>query len=177
MLTKSTRVAEDFMIPLSEYPHIHYKSTLKQAIEKMEKSVINVDGRLSLPRALLVFDEENQLIGIVRRRNILRGLEPDFLKTMAIPHRRKLFDIDVDPNLVDLSSGKMAEAIKKQAERPVSEVMIPIGSTVNHDDQLAKVIYKMVSIDMALIPVLKEDKVVGVIRTVELFREIANLLI
>jgi predicted transcriptional regulator len=172
----TTKCAGDIMIPIDKYPHVLHSLTLRETIEKMESSAIVVGGRMSLPRVVLVFDEEYHPLGIVRRRDILRGLEPKFLRTMAVPHRKKLFDIEVDPNLADFSSGKIAEAIRTQAEQPVSEVMNPIGATVNYDDLLAKIIYKMLSRDVYMLPVLKDNRVVGVVRTVDVFHEVANLL-
>lgn len=169
--------AGDIMIPLNKYPHIPYWFSLRMAIAEIEKSEIDHDGRKSLPRALLVFDEQYHLLGIVRRRDILRGLEPKFLKTMAIPSRKKLFDIDIDPNLVDLTSGTVSKAIKEQAEQPISEVMQPIITTVEVTDHLAKVIYKMINKDLNLIPVTKGNKVVGVVRSVDIFQEVARMIL
>jgi predicted transcriptional regulator len=40
-----------------------------------------------------------------------------------------------------------------------------------------KVISKMVGHNISMLPVLKEDRVVGVIRSVEVFHEIANLIL
>jgi predicted transcriptional regulator len=138
---------------------------------------LEINGRKSLPRALLVFNEQYELLGVVRRRDLLRGLEPKFLKTMPAPTRRQLFDVSIDPNLVDLSAGKIRKAIQEQAESPVSEVMQPVAFTVDVDDHLAKVIYKMVASDLTLIPVLRERKVIGVVRTVDVFHEVAVLLL
>jgi predicted transcriptional regulator len=64
----------------------------------------------------------------------------------------------------------------ERAEMPVSEVMQPIVTTVKYDDHLAKIIYKMVNHDLSLLPVIKDGKVVGVVRTVDVFREIADIL-
>ena len=71
--------AGDLMIPLDKYPHLPYWFTLRQAIAEMEKSELEIQGRKSLPRLVLVFDETYKLLGMVRRRDLLRGLEPDFL--------------------------------------------------------------------------------------------------
>jgi len=173
----STKVAGDIMIPLDEYPHIPHWFTLRQAVMELEKAeIIDKTGRRSLPRALLVFHEGYQLLGIVRRRDILKGLEPKFLRMMPLPERRKLFSIDVDINLIDLSSGRVAEAMREQAEQKVSEVMQTITTSVQHDDHLAKIIYKMITQDLNLIPVLKDGKVIGVVRSVDVFHEIAGLL-
>jgi CBS-domain-containing membrane protein len=176
-LRMATKKAGDIMIPLQEYPHIPYWFTLRQAVAELEKSALQVEGRMSLPRALLVFDEKYDLVGILRRRDILRGLEPKFLRTMSISHRKSLFDVEIDPKLADLSAGQVGDAMREQSEHPVSEVMQPIVSTVSVDDHLAAVIYKMLSRDLYLIPVLKEQEVVGVIRSVEVFHEVASLLL
>ncbi len=173
----STKTAGDLMIPLDKYPHIPYWFTLRQALAEFDKSIVGVRGHQSLPRALLVFDEKYCLLGTIRQRDILRGLEPKFLKTMALPNRRMLFDVEADPNLVDFSSGKVGQAIKEQAELPVSEIMIPTITTVNFDDHLAKVIYKMVTHDLSMVPVLRDGKVVGAVRSVDALHEIANLLL
>ena len=168
--------AGELMIPIDNYPHIPFWYTLRQAVDELEKATLEVVGKRSLPRALLVFDEQNHLLGIVRRRDILRGLEPKFLRTMPIPHRKELFDIEVDADLVDLSMGKIGKAMKAQADTPVSEVMLPIMATVRYEDHLAKIIYKMIRRDLNLLPVIRDNKVVGVIRSVDVFHEIAKML-
>lgn len=173
----AAKTAGDIMIPLDKYPHIPYWFTIRQAVAEIEKSEIVINDRKSLPRALLVFDEQYHLLGILRRRDILKALEPKFLRTMSIPHRRKLFDIEVDPNLVDLSTGMVSKEIQMQAEHKVSEIMQPIIATADVNDPLAKIIYKMVNRDLTLLPVMKDDKVVGVLRSVDIFQEIANLLL
>jgi predicted transcriptional regulator len=172
----ATKRAGDIMIPLENYPHVSYWATLKEAVDVIENYIIESAGRKSLPRALLVFDEEHNLLGVVRRRDILRGLEPKFLKTMSVPERKRLFNIEIDPNLVELSAGRVGEEMKAQADQPVSEVMQPILATVRHDDHLAKIIYKMINRDLYMIPVMHDNKVVGVIRSVDVFQEVARLL-
>jgi len=173
----TTKRAGEIMIPLDQYPHIPYWFTLRQAVAALEKSEIEREGRKSLPRALLVFDEHYHLLGCVRRRDILRGLEPKFLRTMPISHRKSLFDVEVDPNLVDLSTGKISLALQERADQPVSEIMSPITTMVDVNDHLAKIIYKMINRDLNLIAVSRDDKVVGVVRSVDVFHEVANLLL
>jgi len=172
----ASKHAKDIMVPLNKYPHIPHTLTLREVVAEMELSVIEVVGQRSLPRAILVFDDNQQLLGIVRRRDILRGLEPKFLKTMPVPHRKQLFNIEADPNLVDLSSGKVGKGMQEQASQLVTEVMQPIVTTVDYEDHLAKIIYKMINMDLYLIPVVKDKMVVGVVRSVDVFNEIADLL-
>ena len=162
------------MIPMDEYPHIPYWFTLRQAMVEMEGSELERNGRKSLPRVILVFNEKYELLGMVRRRDILRGLEPEFLSQKSLSYRRKLFDVKVDPNLSELSFDKVIAGVRERAERPVSDIMIPIEATVDYEDHIVKVIYEMNLHNLSILPVLKDNKVVGVVRTVDIFHEIAK---
>jgi CBS-domain-containing membrane protein len=170
------RVA-DVMVPLNEYPHIPYWFTLRQAVVEFQKFQLEVDGRKSLPRFVLVFDEAYQLLGTVRRRDLLKGLEPPFLVSRTRKYRMRLFDIEVDPNLSELSYDKLVKSIQGQAKRRVSDVMQPIVATINQDDHLMKAVSEFVEHDLALLPVLKDDKVVGVVRTVGVFEQLAKIVL
>ncbi len=169
--------AGDIMVPLDEYPHLPYWFTLRQATAELEKSEVEIHGRKSLPRAVLIFDEKYQLMGMARRRDIMRGLEPEFLMGRPVESRKTLFDVKVDPNLSEFSYDKLLNGIRRQAERPIGDVMRPIVVTVDVEDHLGKVIYEMVDRGLSILPVLKEGKVVGVVRSVDAFHEIAEILL
>jgi len=169
--------ARDMMIPLDDYPHIPYWFSLRQAMAEMENFRLDHDGRHSLPRVVLVFDESYKLLGLVRRRDIMRGLEPRFLLSEPVHHSKRMFDVKADPDLAELTSEGIVKRIRDQADRPVSEVMLPIRATVNHDDHLQTIVNVLVENDMSLVPVLWDDQVVGVVRTVEVMHELAKLVL
>jgi CBS-domain-containing membrane protein len=169
--------AGEIMIPLDRYPHIPHWFTLRQAMAELRASEIEVEGRRSLPRAVLVFNKTYELLGIVRRRDILRGLEPGFLAGETADPRRRLFDIGIDPNLSELSSASMIDRAREQSERPVSAVMVPITVTLDVDDHLMKIVHAMVRNDLSLIPVLQAGRVVGVVRSVDVFQEISEIVL
>jgi len=173
----ATNRAGDIMISLDKYPHIPHWFSLRQGVAELEKSTIEFKGRSSLPRAVLVFAVIYSLLGDLRSRDILGALEPNFLHDMHVADQRRVYDVDVDPDLVEVSSGKITRAIREHSEIPISNVMIPIQSTVDFEDHLFKVIHIMIRDDLNLIPVLKEGKVVGVVRSVDVFHEVANILL
>ncbi|MBN2327425.1 MAG: CBS domain-containing protein [Candidatus Omnitrophica bacterium] len=168
-----TKLAEDLAIPLSVYPHLPYWFTIRQAILELREAVIEMHEKRSLPREILIFDEKYKLLGSARRRDLLRGLEPQFSSTEKTG---KLFEVIMDPNLLEFSYDKLLENMHQSAEKPISEIMRPIKKTINHDDHILKVIYEMVENDLSLIPVMKENKVIGVVRTVDIFDEISDML-
>ena len=173
---KSKCVGE-IMIPLDEYPHVPDQFTLAQAIVELELACIDREGRQSLPRFLIVFDKNNQLAGICRRRDLLRGLEPRFLRGRPGTKAEPPFDVEFDPNLLDFSPEHMIEDMKRRAQMSVREVMITDVETINYNDNIMKAIYKIVHQDVTCLPVIQNDEVVGVVRTVELFHEIAKQVV
>jgi CBS-domain-containing membrane protein len=166
----------DVMIPIERYPSVRDTATLRQAVAVMESAELDVDGRKSLPRVLLVFDAIEVLVGYARRRDIMMGLEPRFLVVQPLEYRKKLFDVAVDPNLVELSYDRVAQGIREQAGRPVSDVMRPIEAVLQADDHIMKAIYEMVSQELSLIPVVDGKRLAGVVRSVELFHELAQVV-
>ena len=169
--------AKDILVPLDKYPHIPNFHTLRQAVALIEHSVLEINGRTSLPRSLLVFDKQYSLIGIVRRRDILRGLEPEFLRRMPLANRRELFNVEVDANLLEVSAEKIAKEVQARGELPVSEVVRPLQGIIDYHDHLARIIHAMVTYQTNLLPVQKESNIVGVVRSVDVFHNIAKLVI
>lgn len=167
--------AGDIMIPLDQYPHVPYWFTLRQALAEMEKSDLHIGGRHSLPRFLLVFDEDYQLIGVIRRRDILRGLEPSVLRGKPIAERKRLFEAHQNEGRErEIPYAELVRGILQQAETPVNDWMQPIELTVDYNDHIVKVIYEMNAHNMPMVPVVKDGAVVGVVRTVDIFHVVSN---
>jgi predicted transcriptional regulator len=48
---------------------------------------------------------------------------------------------------------------------------------VQSDDHILRIIHEMIENDLSLIPVLREGRVVGVVRSVDLLNEIAEIVL
>ncbi len=169
----SEKLVRDIMVSLDEYPCISDTYTLAQAMDQMGKASISRKGRTSLPRVALVFDSKfKNLLGILRRRDIMRGLEPRFLLGGTLEYSRKLFDVDMDPNLPELTHDTRIASIKERANRPVKDLMIPIKMTIDGRDHMMTAVYEMVAQNVSLLPVIEDGAVVGVIRSVDVLQEL-----
>ena len=167
----------DIMIPLRDYPHLPVWSSMLEAIEMMRTAQLDIEGRRSLPRIILLFDLDGSIAGTVRRRDLMRGMEPDYLVRQPLEYRKKLFDIQVDPHLTEMWPDPWVEGIREQLDRPVTDVMRPIERTINFDEHIMRAVYEMVHHGAILLPVLEEGKVVGVVRTVDVFHELAEIVL
>lgn len=171
------RTVEEIMVPIDKYPQVRDTMTLRDAIEVLEGFQIqNADGKMSSPRILLVLNEAGQFVGVLRRRDILRGLEPGFMVRSKVPHQRTAFEVVVDSNLSELSYDKITQQMIHHAGRSVRSYMVPIRETLNHDDHLVKAINQIVDSDRSVIPVLKDGRVIGILRTLDVMHEIRKYL-
>jgi CBS domain-containing protein len=159
---------KDLMIPLEDYPHIPYWFTLRQAMAIVREAAIKFEGSFE-PRAVLVFDEKYQLLGILTLRDIIRGLEPRFLKETDL--------IKADPSLTVLFGDLFGPNMKEQSQKPVSEVMSPIQVTGEAQDNVVKALYLMIKKNVGLMPVIENQKVIGMIRLSDLFNEISRIVL
>ena len=162
------KTAQDFMIPLEDYPHIPYWFTLRQGMAIVREATEKFGGGFE-PRALLVFDEKYQLMGILTLRDIIIGLEPKFLQETAL--------IKMDPNLTLLTGDLFGPGWRDASQKPVGEVMSAIQVTVNAADPITKPLYVMVKENLGLVPVMQGGKVAGMLRLSDLFEEISRLVL
>lgn len=167
------KIVKDVMIDVFEYPHIPYWFTIRQAIGIIKKSLIGTEKCIH-PQAVLIFDEKYNLMGLLTLRDILMGLEPSFLrpevKAQVMAESREALSL-IWASLFNKES-------KKQGERPVSEVMVPVKVFVEPDDPIAKAAYLMVHNDLLLIPVLeRKQKLVGLVRMLEIFEEVSKVVL
>jgi CBS domain-containing protein len=162
------KTAKDLMIPLEDYPHIPYWFALRQAMAIVREATIKFEGAFE-PRAVLVFDEKYQLMGILTLRDIIIGLEPKFLQETSL--------IKMDPSLTVLLGDFFGPKMKEQSQRAVSEVMSTIKVTVNAEDPITKPLYLMIKENVGLIPVMQGGKVVGMLRLSDLFGEISRIVL
>ena len=68
-----SKKVKDLMIPLEDYPHIPYWFTLRQAMAIVREAAIKFEGSFE-PRAVLVFDEKYQLMGMLTLRDVVRAV-------------------------------------------------------------------------------------------------------
>ena len=159
---------KDLMIPLEDYPHIPYWFTLRQAMAVVREAAVKCEGAFE-PRAMLVFDDKYQLMGILTIRDIVTGLEPRFLQETSL--------VQIDPNLADLMGGFLGPNLKEHSQRLVSEVMSPIKATVDGNAPIFKPLYLMIKENVGLMPVIQANKVAGMIRFSDLFNEITKVVL
>ncbi len=73
-LSSRDTTARDVMLPPERYPHCRLSCTIREAIVALSASAVKLqDGYIMLPRYVLVLDDGDRLVGVVSRRELLKG--------------------------------------------------------------------------------------------------------
>lgn len=158
MLAKKVK---EIMIDIFNYPHIPYWFTLEEAI-KILKIFITQHENFN-PFIILVFDERYNLIGVVGLEEILRGLELSLTKDLGKVTEETVKTI-------------FTEKIKDLVSRQIQEFMVPIKEFIYSEDTVEKAVYLFIYHKPQVLAVLKDQKLVGIVRPQEIINLIANEL-
>ena len=155
---ETSKKVKDLVIPLSEYPHMPYWATLKEAIVQL--NVAYETGH----HTVLGFDEAYKLVGMLSQKDILRGLEPKFAQH---------YEAGVPIAWDDL----LKAGSEKRLEGPIKEFMSEVSAKLDAEDSILKASHIMLQKDTFLLPVMEEEKLIGVVRMGDLFHEITNAVL
>lgn len=170
---QSDKKIKDIMIGIFEYPHIPYWFSIAQAVRIVKVSFLS-SKKYPEPLAILVFDEKYNLMGTLSLKDILRGLEPKFLR----PTTKAQIPEEGEAGLSIIWNTLFTKESKELAEKAVSEIMVPARFFVEPDDPITKAAYLMLHHDLILLPVLEnKKKFIGVVRMTEIFDEISDAIV
>ena len=126
----------------------------------MEAVRLMLQHRIS---GLPVIDASGKLQGVVTEGDFLRRVE-----TGTERKRSRLVEFLLGP-------GRLATDYVQATGRKVDEVMTPDVRTVSEDEQLEKVVHLMERYRIKRVPVVRGDRVVGIVTRANLMRALASL--
>jgi CBS domain-containing protein len=176
---KTTRV-KDVMVPLSEYATVSREATLFEAVHALKEAQANFDQTKYRHRAILIYDENNRIVGKVNFQSILRGLEPKydamisdrgpmhlgFTKKFqhAIIEQLKLWDDPLD----DICAKAANVKVKSFMTTPRPEEQVSVDSPLN------EAIHYLVMGHHQSLMVTEGGEVVGILRLTDVFDLVAD---
>jgi predicted transcriptional regulator len=132
-----------------------------------------------IPRYVLVLDDDDRLVGVVSRRELLKGLIPHLLEDRETEAHIKEFipfGGTTPPELMIRWTSLFTESAVEAANHPIKSVMVPIRGAVQVDDTLSTIITTMLHHGIDLVPVLDGKKVAGVVLMTNIFDIVANFV-
>ena len=158
-----TRLVKDVMVPIEEYPVAYEDAMVIEAIHALRDSFHQRDGTWYGFQSLIVLNKNDELVGLLTLRGLLVALKMrEFVEHILKGDPTGLF---FTPHL----QGDLRINVRK--------IMRPINLlTVQEDDTIMEAILTIVLHNINSLPVLAGKKPVGVVRTIDLFWFVGELL-
>jgi len=175
-----TITVRNLMVPLSEYAVVSKEATLHEAVIALEKAQETFDKTRYRHRAILVFGDDNQIVGKISQLDILKSLEPKYAKILepAMLSREDLSPRDIKSMLEKHSLWKhsLDDICEKAAKLKTKDIMTTPteGEYVEESAVLAEAIHQLLTGCHQSLLVTKDEQIVGVLRLTDVFKEVCE---
>jgi len=173
---------KDIMIPLEHYAVIGPNETLFAAILSLRHSYCQVETNFCTeagPRTILVINASGELVGILDFQSILKVLVPEVAGKLSA----KLMALEVSvvfaeagAERLDIAREDIAARIRRNAEVPVRAIMRKNKGHIEADAELMEALKLIFRKKITMLPVFDQKRVVGVVRYVDLFLAVADMV-
>ena len=158
-----TKTCKDIMVPVSDYPQIKQEAHIAEAIEILKNFFHEKDGTWYGFQSLLVLGKRNVPTGILTLRGLLNAF--------------KIQDITEHLLKTDPTGLFFLPSMSDQFHIRVKDLMRPFGfAAVQEDDYIFKAVKLMITHKVNSIPVMSGKTPVGIVRTIDTFWIIGELL-
>jgi cytidylate kinase len=180
ILSTSDAKASDVMLPLEQYPNCRGNCNIREAMVALCASAIKLeDGHIMIPRYLLIRDAGDNLIGVVSRRELVKGLVPHLREDReSAAHIRAWvpFGGQTPGEIFIRWTSLFSKAALDASKESITTVMVPIRGTVQVGDSLSTVVTTMLFHEVDLVAVLDGTKIVGVVLMTNIFDIVAQFV-
>jgi CBS domain-containing protein len=173
-------IVKELMVPLEEYATVDEEATLYDAVMALEKAQEDLDRSFYkyLHRAILVLDEDKNVVGKISQLDVLGALEPKYREMEDLD---KLSKTGFSPEFMKsmlkqyaLWDKPLNQICSKGANKKVKVFMhTPTeGEYIQEDTRLGEAIHQMVLGHHQSLLVTSNKKIAGILRLTDVFMKI-----
>jgi CBS domain-containing protein len=140
---------------VTSFDTIHRDAPMEQAIQMILNGRIRATGDKT--NSLMVVDDYRHLVGVITMFDILYNLRPSFL------------NYGISGDELSWDSRQMTKCIQDLKGRQVGELMSPQITTAALDEHLIVILDRMVKNKIHRLPVLENDRLIGVVYMADLY--------
>jgi len=177
------KIVKDIMVPLSDYPTVSTEATLKEAVEALERAHKKLDPTRYQHRAVLVYGENNKIVGKVSQLDVLKSLEPKYEQMKDSRSLTRFgFSRDFMQSLFkqfNLLDKPLDDIGKKAGKLKVKEIMYTPsdGEIVDETATLNEAIHQLVMGHHQSLLVTRDGEIVGILRQTDVFKEVYDAIV
>lgn len=159
---------KDVMVSIERCPTVPPNGSVKEAVAVLIKAL--GAGPRSNNTSILVM-ENNTLVGLLGLKEVLHAIEPIVFKGGTY----RGWTVSAEWSSPVFLKGLFTEKCKELSALKVREIMAPVTRLINSEDTLIKAVHTLVSGGFEAVPVWQDNRVVGMVGSVELFDELAAI--
>jgi predicted transcriptional regulator len=177
-----SKIVKDMMIPLADYATVHQNATLHEAVQALKEAQDKFNQNLYQHRAVLVYNDKNQIVGKLSQLDLLRSLEPKY-KSLEELDKLALLHIDVDyiRNMMEeygLWQKPINDICRKASTTKVKNIMHKPakGEFIEESESINTAIHQLVVGQQQSLLVTRGKDIVGILRLTDVFNQVCNLI-
>jgi CheY-like chemotaxis protein len=165
----------DIMIHIDDYSKVSMDDTVKDAVSNLMISFNKFisSGRIMETghRSLLVYDQNNDVVGILSIMDLIRAIRPAYLSAAKPPLADSM---QYSPMFWE---GLFTTQAKTLSQKKVGDIMSDVPRSIDQDTNLMEAANLMFSNQIRRLIVTDGHRILGVVREQEIFFEIANIIL
>ncbi|HOP07475.1 MAG TPA: CBS domain-containing protein [candidate division Zixibacteria bacterium] len=178
----SLKTAEDIMVPIDEYPLVDSEATLWEVAIRLHESRREPVANGKIPyQAVLVADDQGNIVGKVGQMAIMRGLQPrsQVLGDLNTLSRAGVSEAVLESMLDGSRSLQMdfPDLCRAAAATPVKNVMHPVTEHIEVTATIAEVIHKLIAFQSLSALVTRDGHPIGLVRLADLCDEVVRQML
>ena len=174
----------DLMVPLEEYATVSKEATLYEALIALEKAQEAIDRTTNkhLHRAVLVYDENKNIVGKMSQFDALRALEPKYASMGDVSSiARAGFSQEFLKSMLEkqaLLTESAEDICREAADRKVKDYMnVPTeGEFIDIEASMREAVHLLVMGHHQSLLVLEHSEIVGILRLTDVLMAVFHLM-
>ena len=174
------KLVKNLMVPLREYAVVSSDATLREALVTLAEAQAQLSHRRPLHRAVLVADQDGEIVGKLGQLGFLEALEP---KYKVLGDIEKLSQAGVSEEFINsimdnyrFWQNDLQDVSRRANTIRIAQVMKVTEASIDENKSLSEAIHTMVMWQAQSVMVTREERVVGILRLSDLFSEVVKFV-
>jgi len=176
-----TKKIKDIMIPIENYATVNQESSMYDALIAIRQSQEKLSPGTQPIRAVLVVDDNNNIVGKMGHAAFLRALEPKYNKIIDFEKLTRAgvsaaFITSMTDNL-RLWQDDFVSICRQASTIKVKNVMSPVSEGIDENASITEAIHQIIVLQLLSLLVKSGSNIVGIVRLSDLFHEVERNII
>ncbi len=170
---------KEMMVPIKDYATVSEHATMYDAVLALEKAQEEYDQDQYRHRAILVFNNKNEIVGKVSQLDLLMALEPNYKKLIdknALSHTGYNLDYIESFSRAGLWRKPFDEICGKAAAMEVKSFMYTPeeGEFIDQESEMNEAVHQLIIGKHHSLLVTNGEAIVGVLRLTDVFKMVCE---